>query len=184
MLRFRNEILTLFTCMLLQGCSSVRTGPVPVEDRSKAAAVEDVEQKAELYGPHRPGEAPAGRDAENRSGRMSPAVVALLDEAGAAESKGRFESASATLERAIRIDSKNAVPWNRLARIRLAQGKLQQALTLARRSNSLAAGNYPLQLDNWLLILQVKEKVRDVQGIENARKKIEQLRKRDVRSEE
>jgi outer membrane protein assembly factor BamD (BamD/ComL family) len=44
--------------------------------------------------------------------------------------------------------------WYRLGLIRLQQKNWQQAINLAKKSNSLAAGDYVLQTKNWKLIAE------------------------------
>jgi len=168
--------VVFFTILLLHACSTVQTGTIPVEDRSRSADLEDIQPSSgNILKQNDPG---TGRQSEKPvSGRqMSPAIVALMGEAERDEVNGNRENAAATLERAIRIEPKNPTLWNHLAGLRLRQGQWQQALTLARKSNSLAPGDYDLQLKNWQLILEVKQKVKDQQGIRDAQKMIEQLR--------
>jgi tetratricopeptide (TPR) repeat protein len=82
----------------------------------------------------------------------SPAVVALVEEAERLAAGGDDLRAIASLERALQIEPENPWLWHRLARVRLIQDLPDQARQLALRSNSLAAGNHPLQADNWRLI--------------------------------
>ena len=172
----RRYLATVFVILLLPACSTVKPGPSAVEDRSRAAGMEDIGTATDIA---KENKGPAtGPGVSSATGKASPAIVALMGEADRAETGGNRENAAATLERAIRIEPKNALLWNRLAGLRLRQGKWQQALNLARKSNSLAPGNYNLQLENWQLILEVKQKVRDVQGIRDAQQMIEQLRRK------
>jgi tetratricopeptide (TPR) repeat protein len=71
----------------------------------------------------------------------SAAVVALIDAAAAQASSGDVDQAAATLERALRIEPSNATLWHRLAVLRMQQGRYEQAMELAMRSNSLARGD-------------------------------------------
>lgn len=168
----------LISIMLTQACSNTRTtAPIPVENRSKATTVEDVEA-GEVASSlpdvvKRPDRNEAGDSPETM--RQTPVITALLDEAKLAEMNGNHQAESAIIERALRIEPKNPLLWNRLAAARMREGKWQQALNMARRSNSLAAGNYLLQLENWEIILQVKIKVDDRQGITEAEKVIRHL---------
>lgn len=162
--------------LLLQACATAPTGPVPVEERSNANKVGD----AEKYNT-------PGIEHENRSRSTdpvtesisrqaaTPAVIALLDSAEREANIGNRESAAAALERALRLEPKNALLWHRFAQLRLQQSNWQQALAMARKSNALASGNYPLQMENWRVILHVKESVRDIEGAEHARNMLEQL---------
>jgi len=93
-----------------------------------------------------------------------PAVIALLDHAEAQANAGELDAAAATLERAIRIDSRNPVLWHHLATVRLAEEEFVQAEQLAAKSNSLAAGNHALQARNWRLIADARRRRGDLAG--------------------
>ena len=80
------------------------------------------------------------------------AVIALLDRAQLDAGAGRPDSASATLERALRIEPRNARLWHELAQLRLAQGQYAQAVSLAQKSNSFAGAQRRLQAMNWRVI--------------------------------
>lgn len=84
------------------------------------------------------------------------AVIALLDRAQMDAGAGRPDAASATLERALRIEPRNARLWHELAQLRLAQGQYAQALALAQKSNSFAGAQRQLQAMNWRVIGQAR----------------------------
>ena len=82
------------------------------------------------------------------------------------------------LERALRLKPKNATLWYRLGLLRLRQKNWQQAINLAKKSNSLAAGNYPLQSSNWKLIAKANSNAGNLSAAKLASekaKKLEQL---------
>ncbi len=87
---------------------------------------------------------------------VNDTVLALLSDADALASAGNLDAAAANLERAIRIDPRNAWLWNRLAHIRLKQGRYAQAASLAAKSSSLAAGDSALLNDNRAIIGQAR----------------------------
>lgn len=87
-----------------------------------------------------------------------PAVLALLSEATAQESSGDLEVAAAKLERALRIEPRNAVLWHHLAVIRLRQGQTQLAMSLAQKSNSFAARDASLMERNQRIIDQAHQR--------------------------
>jgi predicted Zn-dependent protease len=103
----------------------------------------------------------------------NPAVLALLNNAEAQEQAGQFEQAAAALERALRLEPRNAMLWHRLARLRLSQGQWQTAVDLAAKSNSLAGGNGDLQARNWQVIAVAKERQGDRDGAREARARVE-----------
>lgn len=149
--------------LIIQGCSTapVAQAPVPVEDQSVPAAGAAIRAEAPRQG--------------SLSSTESPAVLALLDSAHLDMEAGKHESAALAMERALRLEPKNAVLWNRLALIRQLQGQWQQVLSLARKSNSLAAGDLRLQLQNWRLIAGACMKLNDIHGAEQAQKMVVKL---------
>jgi cytochrome c-type biogenesis protein CcmH/NrfG len=67
-----------------------------------------------------------------------PAVQALLDGARADLAAGNPVSASARLERALRLSPSDGWLWHELARVRLAEGDYAQAQVMAQRARALA----------------------------------------------
>ena len=91
----------------------------------------------------------------------NPAVVSLLNIASAQSLAGDHARAAATLERAIAIEPNNPWLWHQLAATRLREGRLEQAASLAAKSNSLAAADRNLQANNWKLIAAVRRYLGD-----------------------
>jgi hypothetical protein len=83
---------------------------------------------------------------------MSKAVKTLLQQAELQREGGDLTNAAATLERALRIEPKNAYVWNRLAHVRAEQGQSAMAAELAAKSNAFAGGDESLKRDNADLI--------------------------------
>jgi tetratricopeptide (TPR) repeat protein len=71
-------------------------------------------------------------------GARNPAVVSLEATARQQHQSGDLEHAAASLERALRIDPDDPELWLSLAKIRLDQGRRDQAAGLARRAETLA----------------------------------------------
>ncbi|MDQ1363703.1 MAG: hypothetical protein QG652_1565 [Pseudomonadota bacterium] len=86
------------------------------------------------------------------NGRINPAVAILIKQADALIKQRNWPEALAAIERAIRIDSRHAETWNRMAIIQLAKNNAEQSIQMANKSNSLAAKNKSLQAWNWSLI--------------------------------
>jgi len=103
----------------------------------------------------------------------NPAVLALLDSAQNQQQAGNYEQAAAALERALRLEPRNAMLWHRLAQVRLSQGQWRNAIDFAAKSNSLAGGERNLQASNWLVIAQAKERQGDREGAQAARVRVE-----------
>ncbi len=98
----------------------------------------------------------------------NPAVIALLDNARAEASAGRLPTATAAVERALRIEPRNPVLWQELAMLKLQKGDYQQAETFALRSNSWAGSNKPLLAKNWRIISEARALRGDNEGAKTA----------------
>jgi Tfp pilus assembly protein PilF len=79
--------------------------------------------------------APASADGMSAAGRS------LLVRSRSERRAGDYAAASATLERALRIEPATAAVWLELARVRLAQGNFVQAEQLGRKAESFAAAD-------------------------------------------
>lgn len=82
----------------------------------------------------------------------SRAVTTLLAKVQRQELMSNWERAAALLERALRIEPRNARLWHRLARIRLEQGRYGMAESLAEKSNALINDDKELKRRNAELI--------------------------------
>ncbi|MCB1738304.1 MAG: hypothetical protein KDI42_09285 [Gammaproteobacteria bacterium] len=81
-----------------------------------------------------------------------PAVAALLADANRQMRAGNNDAAAAALERALRVQPRDAYLWHRLAYVRLEQGRGSDAESLALKSNSLAGDKLELVETNNRLI--------------------------------
>ncbi len=111
--------------------------------------------------------------------RAAPMV--LLTRAQAFANAGKAEEAAATLERAIRIESRNPWLWHRLGVLRLQEGQHSLAIELAKRSNVLARGNRRLVAGNWFLIGKARAGLRDAEGAARARARAREYLRRGGR---
>lgn len=100
------------------------------------------------------GPQPSGEDTSAATGRAATALLARADTHAQA---GEWERAAAFLERALRIEPRNAWLWHHLATVRLRQGRYAQAVSLANKSSSLAPADAALQAKNRRLIEQARE---------------------------
>lgn len=94
----------------------------------------------------------------------SPAVLALVERADRQYQTRDLDAAAASLERALRIEPRNAQLWHRLAAVRLDQGLHDQAIQMAAKSNSLAGTDRGLQARNWQLIANARRAKGDPGG--------------------
>ena len=83
-------------------------------------------------------------------------MAGLMDSARADAAAGRLTNAAASLERALRIEPRNPRLWQELARVRLQQGDLVQAESLAQRSNTWAGNDSALRAENARIIEQAR----------------------------
>jgi len=159
--------------VLVNGCASTPDiTPLPTPDISSSAQIDDnIRRPVPVY--EFPPTTPEGTEGENpppmnilegpdtysnEATSSSRTVVALLDQASKQVESGSPERAAATLERALRIEPKNARLWHRLAIIRYQQGKYSLAESLAAKSSMLAQGDWALKKRNADLIDQVRQK--------------------------
>jgi Tfp pilus assembly protein PilF len=105
----------------------------------------------------------------SQPGSSTKAVHSLVEVARSDAAAGRFANAAASMERAIRLDPRNAHLWQELARVRLKQGEYFQAEHVALRSNALTRADWPLRTENWNIIAQARDARGDADGARSAR---------------
>jgi tetratricopeptide (TPR) repeat protein len=145
----KSVFVYLTAALWLTGCVSVTTPPVIVEAP-----------------PPKP--KPPVIEAPPKAKSANPAVLALLDDAQTNTAASQPEAAGAVLERALRIEPRNPWLWLELAKTRLAEGQYQQAIMLAKKSNSFAGRQPRIQSENWHVIGQALEAQGDTPGAEEA----------------
>jgi hypothetical protein len=102
---------------------------------------------------------------------LQPAAGALAEQAERQRQAGDYVGAAATLERALRIQPREAYLWNRLAHVRMEQGRHAQAGNFAQRSNALAKDQPALKQDNWGMIAVSRRSKGDLAGAQEAEEK-------------
>jgi len=105
----------------------------------------------------------------------SPAVLALVTEADRRTKAGDLESAVVTIERALRIDSRNPELTYKLASLRLKQSKPRLAEDLAKKAAMLAANDKALKKRSWLLISEARRQQKNYYGAKEAKLKADRL---------
>ena len=102
---------------------------------------------------------------------LPAAAASLASQAEKQRQQGDYVAAAATLERAIRIQPREAYLWNRLARVRLDQKNYTQANSLAQKSNALSKDQAQIKEDNWGMIAATRRATGDPKGADDAEAK-------------
>lgn len=89
-----------------------------------------------------------------REPALSPATRSLVEQAQTQLSQRNFPLASASIERALRIEPENPLLWLELAKVRLAEGNYPQAENLARRALSRSTHAPRAQAEAWSIIAE------------------------------
>lgn len=156
--------------LLLAGCAGVttQTGPATAPDTgSQVGAQGELALQPDEVIPPEPEQKPVVS--------ANPAIIALLDRAQLDSTAGQREAAAASLERALRIEPRNAWLWHELAQLRLSQGQYGQAIALAQKSSSFAGNERRLQALNWRVIGNARVAQGNPSGAEQAFRHAEAL---------
>lgn len=123
--------------LLVSGCATYAPAPGAGGTRSASGADRSGTDAAAQSAPA------AGTIAEGKrdTAGVARASLRLLDESQAARDAGDFARAATVVERALAIDPNEAILWIELAEIRLAQGDVDAARTLARKALTLAGAD-------------------------------------------
>jgi predicted Zn-dependent protease len=105
----------------------------------------------------------------------SAPVESLLKESHKLQGDGDLAGAVASIERALRIEPRNAYLWNRLAELRMEQGQGKRAAELAAKSTSLAGADTRLKIENYRMIAKIKRNSGDYDGAMRAEYKATNL---------
>jgi tetratricopeptide (TPR) repeat protein len=164
-MHYRHLSLVLIT-LCLTACAEQATKSVeltPIEERNapiakkQATIIESDVNAAEK------------RNTVNK--QKESVVIVLLDDADKFASKGQTEKAVATIERALRVEPKNALLWHYFSVFRMQQQQWQQAIAMARKSNALAKNNKQLMSDNWAIIAAAYDNLGNKKKANEARNK-------------
>jgi len=80
------------------------------------------------------------------------AAATLLASARQSARTGQFSQAEMMLERALRVEPRNARLWYEMAQVKYGQKDYGQTVQFCIKSNSLAGKDYDLIQQNWLLM--------------------------------
>lgn len=106
---------------------------------------------------------------------FSSPILALATEADQNFQSGQYDAASVKIERALRIDPRNAALTYKLANIRLKQEQPRLAEELAKKAALLAGADRDIKKRSWLLIAESKRLQKDAEGAEKALQKAMQF---------
>lgn len=102
----------------------------------------------------------------------SPVVARLMVSADTQRRNGDLDAAANSLERALRIEPRNARLWSRLADVRFAQKNWQQSAQLAAKSNTLSGNDTALRRQNWYLMANAYDALGDTERANSYREKL------------
>lgn len=133
--------------LAIAGCASAPTLPPPIEDASEP--------------PPATIDAPVPLPEADQPEPVNQATLALRDRSAVAARDGDSRQAVALLERAIRIEPRNAALWSDLARVQVNAGDIGRAEQSARKAIALASASTRPRLDvertAWLVIADVRD---------------------------
>lgn len=167
--------LTLLCLFVLSAC-----GSQPVSEQ--APTIEDHSRPAD-----RPGNSTAQPDTQKHAYAKTyaypssggdagkSAVADLRERARLMADQGKLNQAAALLERALRIQPRDAWLWYQLADVRLRQKRYPQAESLARKSISLAGQQPDLQVRSWQMIATARKQTGNNKGAEQALQQAREL---------
>lgn len=102
------------------------------------------------------------------SGAAAP-VVSLVKAARGQIKASQLDAAGASLDRALRIEPRNAWVWQAQAQLHLVAQQGEQAESEARKSNSLGKRNPYLEVENWRIVAAARAQRGDANGAAEAR---------------
>jgi tetratricopeptide (TPR) repeat protein len=155
--------LVLVSSALLAGC--------PRSLRSSTNEPSSIEQTSPPPPAAAPIPAPAPRPPLTRENQLSPATSSLVTQAHALIAHGDLDGASATLDRALRIEPNNPLLWVERGKLRLAENDPRQAESCARKALALASGDRAAQAQSGHLLadaLRAQKRNQEAQQVESA----------------
>jgi tetratricopeptide (TPR) repeat protein len=162
------RLTILMAAAMLSGCV-LRTGeyrPPPPADSVIGSVRPSPSVPAQP--PPAPPEPPSTPAA--RQFHLGTASRALVTQAHAQATSGDFGQASATLERALRIEPENPLLWIELGRMRLGAADADQADAMGRKALALGTGDPAAQAGAWRLIADALQALgRNAQAADAAR---------------
>jgi predicted Zn-dependent protease len=151
---------------LLGGCfaPAPRPAPLPPVSPPYSAPPPLPPAPAATPPPQRPPSPPP------REFRLSPATQSLVTQARNLLARGDMDGASATLDRALRIEPNNPLLWIELGKVRLVASEAKGAEGCARKALALASGDRAVQSQAARVLadaLRAQGRNQEAQEIEN-----------------
>lgn len=131
-------ILTLF---MINGCAVKQ--PVKAPPKQPSSSAKAVKPATKPTTPTPVPSQPTEPSPKSYTPTTGPAA-SLYASAQEAMTRGNYQQAEITLERALRIEPRNAHYWHTMAQIKYEQQAYSQAVHLCSKSNSFARGNSEL----------------------------------------
>lgn len=158
-------VASLGLAVFVSGCVSPFTkgqGPTSTRTTPRSPGSGPVLSSPPVISPPAPGQEPAiaaptptplpHERPKVPAATLSPASKALVSQAQAQRDKGDFPGATATLERALRIEPRNPLLWIEMGRLRMDQRNFAQADAMGRKALTMAVGDDRTQSQAWQLI--------------------------------
>jgi len=132
------------TALLLAGCPA--PAPRPAQSGSAIpSSPPSVAQPAPPSSPQQPPPPAVRPQPAPRENHLSAATRSLVTQARAQVARGDLDSASSTIDRALRIEPNNPLLWIELGRLRLLENDAHQAEGCGRKALVLASGDRDAQ---------------------------------------
>jgi predicted Zn-dependent protease len=142
-------LLTLGGCALTRPAPSF---PAPAPGTPATATAPAPAPQAPGSAVPQPPSAPERPAIPPKQFHLSAASSALVTQAHAQAAAGDLGQASATLERALRIEPDNPLLWIELGRLRMGDNNPGQADAMGRKALALSTGDATTQASAWQLI--------------------------------
>jgi tetratricopeptide (TPR) repeat protein len=155
--------LVLFAAALLVGC--------PRSLRSSTNEPLSIEPTSPSPPAAAPVPAPAPRPPPARENKLSPVTSSLVTQSHALIAHGDLDGASATLDRALRIEPNNPLLWVERGKLRLAENDPRQAESCARKALALSSGDRAAQAQSGHVLadaLRAQKRNQEAQQVELA----------------
>lgn len=114
-------------------------------------------------------------DIKSLTKNLSPAISVLIKQADLKIAQRQWSAAISIIERALRINPKQAEIWSRMAIAHLGDNNAEQAIHMAKRSNIYAGKNTQLKSYNWRLMSRAYKILNNLDAAKSAVLKSEKI---------